>query len=177
MTEPGYDPGPLDTVACEPVGQRWTLVLTRQLRHPIDKVWEAVCDPEQLAVWSPFSASRRLDEIGEVDLRMIPDGTPMPSHVLVVEPPHLLEHTWDVDVVRWQLEENDRGTLLVLRHTLDDRGIVPQVAAGWHVCLNAAEAMLEGHPLGPVQADNAKKFGWDRLNEGYAALLGVYQAP
>lgn len=63
------------------------------------------------------------------------------------------------------------------RHTLDDRGVVSQVAAGWHICLDAADAMLDGRPLGPVQAGNAKKFGWDQLNERYAEHLGVYQSP
>src|SRR6202034_553899 len=32
---------------------RWTLRFTRRLAHPREKVWRAVTEPEQLAVWYP----------------------------------------------------------------------------------------------------------------------------
>jgi uncharacterized protein YndB with AHSA1/START domain len=173
MSDAPYDPGPLRSVSCEPAGERWALVFARELAHPVERVWAALCDPGQLRVWSPFSASRPMDETGPVVLQMIPDGDELASRVLIVDPPHVLEHTWGEDLLRWELREaGSHATLLTLRHVLGDRGIVPSVCAGWHICLDAADALLAGAPLGPVQADNAKNFGWDGLRARYAGLLG-----
>lgn len=167
-----YDPGPLDQVAMLPADDRWTLVMTRQINHPVARVWAALCDPDQLSVWSPFTASRPLHELGDVELSMIPDDTPLKGRVLTVQAPHLLEYTWDVDVLRWELSETDNGTSLTLRHTVDERGQVSRMSAGWHLCLNAAEAMLAGQPHGPVQGPNAIDHGWDDLNKRYDEVLG-----
>jgi hypothetical protein len=35
-----------------------------------------------------------------------------------------------------RLEPTGEGTRLTLRHTVRDRGSVPMVAAGWHICLD-----------------------------------------
>ncbi len=34
-------------------GDRWTLTFTRKLAHSREKVWQAVTEPEHLAVWYP----------------------------------------------------------------------------------------------------------------------------
>ena len=45
---------------CEKDGEKWTLVLVRELRHPPKKVWQALTDPAQLREWAPFDADRSL---------------------------------------------------------------------------------------------------------------------
>jgi len=41
-------------------GDRWMLVLVRELGHPATKVWQALTDPAQLREWAPFDADRNL---------------------------------------------------------------------------------------------------------------------
>ena len=65
------------------------------------------------------------------------------------------------------------GTRLTLRHTVEDRQWVPKVAAGWHLCLDVAEHLLDGDPVGPIRGADARNYGWDELNEAYAAKLGL----
>ena len=47
-------------------------------------------------------------------------------------------------------------------------------AAGWHVCLDVLERLLDGEPMGRIVGPDAMKFdGWQRLYAEYAKQLGV----
>jgi len=172
---PTIDAGPLSEVAVEPDGARWKLILVRTLRHPPATVWAALTDPAQLAAWAPYTADRNLATVGDVILTMIDgdDRQDMPSTVLRVEPPHLLEHTWDTDLMRWELRPAGSGTQLTLRHSLDDRTWVPKVAAGWHLCLVVAERLLDGERIGPISSAEALNHGLIEVRNGYADRLNI----
>jgi uncharacterized protein YndB with AHSA1/START domain len=59
MTNPEqYAPGPASGVQVRKDGERWTLILVRELRHSPVKVWQAFTDPAQLREWAPFDAER-----------------------------------------------------------------------------------------------------------------------
>ena len=88
-----------------------------------------------------------------------------------VEPPRLLEYTWGEDVLRWELEATDGGTRLTLRHTVADRDWLARVAGGWHICLDVAERMMAGRPVGRIVGEEAKAYGWEDLHKAYAAGL------
>jgi uncharacterized protein YndB with AHSA1/START domain len=179
VTSADYDPGPIQKVSCEPVGERWTLVLTCDIDHAVDAVWAVITEPEQLRQWAPYTADRPLNHTGAVQLddNHRSDGPAAPAQVLACEAPQLLEHSWEVDVLRWELSPTGTGTRVTLRHTLDDRHLVPEVAAGWHICLDAAAALLDGNPFGPVLGEDAMSYGWRALAEKYAEELGIYQSP
>jgi uncharacterized protein YndB with AHSA1/START domain len=170
-----FEPGPLVDVDAHPNEDRWTLVFVRELRHPPEKVWAALTDPAQLREWSPFVADRDLGHTGDAVLTMIDGDTSedLPGVVRRAEPVTILEYTWGTDVLRWELAATDSGTRLTLRHTMDDRDGLPKVAAGWHLCLVVAERLLDGRPIGPIRGESARSYGWDELNEGYAAKLGI----
>jgi hypothetical protein len=87
--------------------------------------------------------------------------------------PTLLEYTWGTDLLRWELVASDSGTRLTLLHTVDDAGMVPKVAAGWHLCLVVAEHLLDGQPIGPIVGANAMNYGWNALHDAYAGKLGI----
>jgi Activator of Hsp90 ATPase homolog 1-like protein len=89
------------------------------------------------------------------------------------DPPTVLEYAWGKDLLRWQLSPTEQGTRLTLEHTVEDRDLVPKVAAGWHICLVVAERLLDGAPIGPIRGEDARNYGWDELNEAYAAALGI----
>jgi uncharacterized protein YndB with AHSA1/START domain len=185
MNRSTFRPGPLADVGyeAEADGDRWTLVFVRDLRHPPDKVWAALTEPGQLREWAPYTAARDLGEPGDVTLTMIDGDTAVdqPATVTRAEPPSLLEHSWGTDLLRWELAPTTTGTAtgtatgtrLTLRHTLQDRDWVPKIAAGWHLCLDVAGHLLDGRPVGPIRGTRAREFGWDALNEAYAAKLGI----
>jgi uncharacterized protein YndB with AHSA1/START domain len=48
-----YAPGAASGAEIRKDGDRWTLVLVRDLHHPPAKVWKALTDPEHLREWAP----------------------------------------------------------------------------------------------------------------------------
>jgi uncharacterized protein YndB with AHSA1/START domain len=175
MDRSTYQPSPLTDVDCVRDNDRWTLVFVRDLRHPPEKVWAALTEPAQLAEWAPYTTDRDLGSPGDATLTMI-DGDvaePMAASVRRAERPTLLEYLWGTDLLRWELAATDTGTRLTLRHTVADRAFVPKIAAGWHICLDVAEHLLDGQPVGPIRGSEARDYGWDGLNDAYAEKLGI----
>jgi uncharacterized protein YndB with AHSA1/START domain len=156
-----------------PEGTGWTLVFVRDLRHARAAVWTALTEPGQLAEWAPFTASRDLGTPGAGTLTMT-DGEStleLPAEVRVAEPPSRLEYTWGEDLLRWDLAATPTGTRLTLWHTVSDHDLLAQVAAGWHICLDVAERLLDGRPVGPIIGRHAEEHGWSDLRDAYAAQL------
>ena len=175
MNRTTFQPSPLAAVDGLADADRWILVFVRDLRHPPEKVWGALTDPAQLEQWAPYLADRDLDSIGDATLTMI-DGDTREDVAAVVrraEPPTLLEYTWGNDVLRWELTGTGTGTRLTLRHTVEDRDWLPKVAAGWHLCLDVAEHLLNGQPVGPIRGQDALNYGWAELHDAYAERLPV----
>lgn len=174
MPKKNYQPAAAGQAAARPDGERWTLVLVRELRHTPAEVWGALTDPAQLREWSPFDADRDLGAPGAAQLIMAgaADPQPMPSTVRRAERPTLLEYTWGDDLLCWELEAIPGGTRLTLRHTTE-REWLSKVAAGWHICLDVAERALAGAPVGRIVAEEGKQHGWERLEKEYAAKLDV----
>jgi uncharacterized protein YndB with AHSA1/START domain len=175
MNRTTFEPSGLADVDCRASADQWTLVFVRSLRHSPDRVWAALTEPAQLNEWAPYTAGRDLGSPGEATLTMI-DGDvaeDLTATVTRAEPPALLEYTWGTDLLRWELAPTTEGTRLTLLHTIKDRDWVPKLAAGWHLCLDVAERLLDGRPVGAIRGSEALEFGWGRLNEAYAARLGI----
>jgi uncharacterized protein YndB with AHSA1/START domain len=170
-----YRPGAPGDATAEKTGDRWTLVFVRELRHPPEKVWRALTGRDELRAWAPFDADRDLGKTGTATLTMAGASEPVNSSctVSIAERPRVLEYTWEDDVLRWELAPIAAGTRLTLRHTLADRNFVPKIAAGWQICLDVAEHLLDGNPIGRIVAKEALDFDWERLNDEYAKRFGI----
>lgn len=171
-----YAPGPAAGAEVQKDGDKWTLVLVRDLRHAPAKVWEALTDPEHLRAWAPFDADRSLGAVGTVNLTTVGAPKPLVSETQVkrADAPRLLEYNWGGQDIRWQLEPlGAGGTRLTLWHNIDRR-FIAMGAAGWHVCLDVLDRSLAGHPIGRIVGPDAMKFsGWNRLHAEYAKQFGV----
>src|SRR3989441_8860491 len=91
-----YAPGAASGAEIEKDGEKWTLVLVRDLRHPPARVWKALTDPEHLREWAPFDSDRNLDTVGTAKLSAV--GAPTPriteTHVKRADEPKVLEFNW-----------------------------------------------------------------------------------
>lgn len=168
-----YAPGPASGAQVQKDGEKWTLVLVRDLRHAPDLVWEALTDPAQLCEWAPFDADRNLGTAGaSVKLTWTGTGNVSEAKVTRAEAPKVLEF----HDIRWELEPLGSGTRLTLWHSIDRRYIA-WGAAGWHICFDVLDRLLAGAPIGRlVGADAAKFGGWQRLRVEYAAQFGIESA-
>lgn len=157
-------------------GGQTAIRYVRRFPHPRAKVWRAITESEQLRHWFPA------DIVGErragaplrlpfwddhVDTYAI--ETPVVAGtILAWDPPRLFEWTWDTDRLRWELDEDGDATVLTfttwigdpLAHgesgaSPDDATGTASAAAGYHVCLDHLEALLDGTPARLVEADTA----------------------
>jgi uncharacterized protein YndB with AHSA1/START domain len=176
MNSTTFDPSPLAAVTYRQDGDRWTLVFVRALRHPPERVWATLTDPAQLREWAPFVADRDLGSVGPATLTMIDGDTQdeLPATVSRAERPRLLEYSWGNDRLRWELAPDAGGTRLTLEHTVEGPEWMPKVAAGWHLCLDVAELLLDGKPIAPIRGDDALNYGWEDLHDAYGERLGVH---
>lgn len=173
-----YAPGPASGAEVQKDGDKWTLVLVRDLRHPPAKVWKALTDPEHLREWAPFDSDRNLGTVGTATLTTV--GAPKllvsESQVKRADAPKLLELSWGEQDIRWELEPQGGGTRLTLWHNID-RKFISMGAAGWHICFDVLDRLLGDQPIGRMVGADALKFGgWQRLNAEYAKQFGV-EAP
>lgn len=176
-TSATYNPGPAAGAHVEKEGEKWTLVLVRELRHPPAKVWEALTAPEHLREWAPFDSDRNLSTAG-VTAKLTTVGAPSlhVTEALVkrADAPRALEYSWGGQDLRWQLEPlGANGTRLTLWHNIDRR-FIAMGAAGWHICLDVLDRALAGQPIGRTVGPAAMKIeGFHRLNGEYAKQFGV----
>jgi uncharacterized protein YndB with AHSA1/START domain len=170
-----YVPGPAAGAKVEKLGETWTLVLVRELRHPPARVWQALTEPAHLSEWAPFEADRNLAAVGTVTLSTVGTPTPQVSRTTVkrAEAPRLLEYSWGGNDLRWELEPLGSGTRLTLWHNIDRR-FISWGAAGWHICFDVLERLLAGQPIGRIVGPEVMKFGgWQRLTAEYATQFGI----
>ena len=164
-----YTPGPASGAQVQKGGEKWTLILVRQLRHSPEKVWRALTDPAHLREWAPFDAEGSLGTVGSVKLTWVGTPTPLETKVTRAEAPKVLEY----NDTRWELEDVSGGTRLTLWHNIDRR-FISWGAAGWHISFDVLDRLLAGKPIGRIVGGEAMKFsGWQRLQAEYAKQFGT----
>jgi uncharacterized protein YndB with AHSA1/START domain len=163
-----YTPGPASGAQVCKDGEKWTLILVRELRHSPEKVWEALTDPAHLREWAPFVVDESLGAVGTVKLTWVGRPTPLETKVTRADAPKLLEY----GDMRWELEASGVGTRLTLWHSIDRR-FISWGAAGWHISFDVLDRLLSGNSL---VLSEAMKSGWQRLKAEYAQQFGI-EAP
>lgn len=149
-----------------------TLIFERRLSHPVDRVWEAITDPDVLVHWFP-SAVELDPRVGgsmkfTFEQDVLPDGSnSMPGEVTELDPPRRFGFTWGDDHLRFELEPVAGGAGCALRLTvgLGTRDKAARDSAGWHVCLDRLERVVAGEDGPPVTG----------VNEDWRALYEEYQ--
>ncbi len=164
-----YSPGPAyGAQAIRNDGEKWTLVLTRELRHSPEKVWKALTDPAHLREWAPFDVDGSMAKPGTVKLTWVGNPRPIETKVTRAEAPRVLEY----NDTRWELEPHGNGTRLTLWANIDRR-FISWGAAGWHISFDVLDRLLAGAPIGRLAGGDVMKFeGWQRLNAEYANQFG-----
>ncbi|MHB8501602.1 MAG: SRPBCC family protein [Candidatus Acidiferrales bacterium] len=170
-----YAPGPASAAQIRKDGEKWTLILVRELRHSPERVWQALTDPGHLHEWAPFDADGSLGTVGNT-VKLTTVGAPAPhvteTKVTRADAPRVLEYKWGDFEMRWELEPIAGGTRLTLWTNIGHR-FIAMGAAGWHICFDVLERLLAGEPIGRIVGPEAMKFGWQRLHVEYAKQFGI----
>lgn len=138
--------GAYDTIENQPA-----LRFERRLSQPVEVVWRAITESDELVHWFPCRVE--VDELGpgaELTFRfehMPLKGAPttMSGRVTDFDPPRLFSFYWGEDHLRFELEPaGDDACVLSLTVLLDSREKAARDGAGWHVCLDRLDARLAG---------------------------------
>src|SRR5438445_7710459 len=112
-----YTPGPASGAQVRKDGEKWTLILVRELRHSPEKVWQALTDPAHLREWAPFEPDGSLGTVGTT-VKLTTVGAPAPhvseTTVTRADAGKVLEYNWGDHDMRWELEAFGGGTRLTL---------------------------------------------------------------
>ncbi len=159
--------------AYDTIENRPALRFERRLAHPVDVVWRAITESDELLHWFPSRVE--VDELApgaEITFRfesMPLEGVPstMSGRVTDFDPPHLFAFYWGDDHLRFELEpatDSENACLLRLTVLLDERAKAARDSAGWHVCLDRLEGLLAG---ADGQAATGASEDWRGLYEEY----------
>lgn len=136
------------TGTLESADNGYRLRFERRLDFPLERVWRAITEPEELAHWFPPGEELQVTES---------------------EPARLLAGTWYGDELRFELRPEGDACVLVFTHTFAEREKAARDAAGWDRVFVRFDALLRGEPI----SEKESLEGWSDVHERYAADLGV----
>jgi uncharacterized protein YndB with AHSA1/START domain len=151
-------------------GARPVLRFERHLPEPVDAVWRAVTDPEEMRAWFPTRIVISEWKVGAELTHHFDehDIDPLPGKVLEWDPPHRVSFTWGTDTIGFELSPAPGGgTTFVLTEELS-ANIAARNAAGWDVCLDRLQRGGAGEGWEPR---------FDRYVAAFEPTLGHQDGP
>jgi uncharacterized protein YndB with AHSA1/START domain len=140
-------------------GALLVLRLERRLSHTPEKVWRVLTEREHLKQWFPADIHGGWEVGAALSFEfMHGEGEGLPEEqlrgeVLTVDEGRLLEFRWGDGVIRYELIPDGDGCRLLLSETLSDASWGARDAAGWEMCLDNLDLLIDGAAV--------LKFSWD----------------
>ncbi|MFJ2828104.1 SRPBCC family protein [Streptomyces sp. NPDC087263] len=138
----------------------------RTYDHPVDRVWQFVTDPDELAHWFPSRAEIDLHPGGTITFSGDPNMPGSTGRVIAVDSPRHLSFEWGGDELHFGLEALDeKRTRFTLTDVLEAENTAARNAAGWEVCLGALDAQARGEEHGGPHAGSTAT--WQEIYRRY----------
>ena len=115
-----------------------TLRFERRLQHPVQQVWAAITEPDQIEAWWGRAAVD-LRPGGAMRIEWLNGDVTMPATITELDPPRVLEIEGEPHGrLRFELEPDGDATVLrfIARSPVPD-DFLSKVQAGWHFHLDA----------------------------------------
>lgn len=158
-------------------GYEYTLSIVRRFEHPPEKVWRAITERELLKQWFPC------DVIGDwkvgAKLRFVfppaqAEGIAdedLHGEVLAVDEPQRLEFIWGTHPIRFALEADGDGCIFTLAERFNEKAWGARNAAGWEMCIENLDLILEGAAIAKFAADQWRE-KFDHYAEKFRDIVG-----
>jgi len=123
------------------------LEFVRTFPDPIERVWTAITDPEELGTW--FGTWRGDPSSGHVELSsMEGDGTFKSTEIVECARPHKVAIVLPTPYGPWPLSvalsESDGVTTAVFIHRVTEQDDAASIGPGWHYYLDRLAAAMNG---------------------------------
>jgi len=131
-------------------GDRQILTFDRILRHPPEKVWDALTTPEGIGRWWQSDAEVEPRVGGRFYVRFREFDHSMTGTITDYAPPSRFGFTWSEEAVGgdshvlFELSPDPLGTHLRLVHDLSATADATELAAGWHWHIDGLDAAAQG---------------------------------
>jgi uncharacterized protein YndB with AHSA1/START domain len=149
----------------------------RHYAQPMDRVWRAITEPDEMARWFPSNVEgertpgaelRFVDDAQRAAAReqgepTRDDGPEFRGRVVVFDPPKVFSFTWGPELLRFELLPAGDGTTLVFTQLLSHQSVAARNASGWHMCLGGLDALL---------GDAPSQDGWQDVFGDYVERMG-----
>ena len=140
------------------VRSRYRLGLERRLAHPPQQVWRVLTERNLLRQWFPCDVEGEWSVGSELRFTFLHregeglSDEELRGEVLTVDPPRLLEFRWGTSQIRCELIPEGNGCRLLFSETLD-ASWGARSAAGWEMCLDNLDLLLDGAAIAKFAID------------------------
>ncbi len=140
-------------------GPRYTLLFERRLPHPPEKVWRVLTERELLRQWFPCDVEGEWRVGAKLRFTFLHgegeglSDEELRGEVLKADPPHHLEFRWGDHFYECRLIPEGDGCRLVFSDSFTDASSGARNAAGWELCLENLDLLLEGAVLAKFAVD------------------------
>lgn len=138
----------------------------RSYAHPIERVWQAATNPEELRLWFPSAVVFEPVVGGTVTFSGDPHIADQHGTVIAYEPPRVFAFTWGDNEIHLNLEPDGADACrFTLTNVLAADNESARNAAGWDVCLGELDKVLSGDESAGPHSESAAD--WQVLYEAY----------
>lgn len=155
----------------------YTLSVEHRLACSPDKVWRAATERDLLKQWFPCDVIGDW-KVGEKLKFVFPpeqaEGIPedhLIGEVIAVDEPKLLEYSWGPHMMKYELIPEGDGCIFRLSESFDDKAWGARNAAGWEMCIENLDLILEGAAIAKFAMDAWRK-KFDRYAKKFRDLVG-----
>jgi uncharacterized protein YndB with AHSA1/START domain len=151
-------------------GIRPVLRFERHLPLPVETVWRAVTDKDEMRSWFPTRIEIDEWKVGASLVHHFDDQDigALPGTVLEWDPPRRVSFTWSGDTISFTLSPAPGGgTTFVLTEELSPNHAARN-AAGWDSCLDRLQQRVDG---------DSWKVRFDRYVASFEPVLGHQDGP
>lgn len=150
------------------VNGRPAVRFSRGYDHPVERLWAALTDPDELACWFPSKVAIEPRVGGTIEFSGDPHMPHSTGTILAYQPPHRLAYTWGGTELHFELEPaGATGCVLTLVNVLQARDEAARNAAGWSVCLAELDKLVAGAATDGPHAASARS--WREFYDAYVA--------
>lgn len=145
--------------------QGYTARSERHINHSVQEVWAMLTDNEKLDKWFQELCVGELREGGFMKFDMS-EGQFEQLKITAYAVHSVLEFDWFGDIVRFELQREQEGCLLIFIESfsvITDQTI--KDLAGWHVCLNVIESLLDNKPI------HSRADDWQKWHKQYELAM------